>query len=205
MTHSTGGAYSLLESPRLYDFFQSLVGRKDVRRLITDRYIRAQSGDRVVDIGCGPGSMLPYLGQVDYTGFDLNPSYIAHARQAYAQRGKFFEGRVEDAGDRLGSGVDIVIAIAILHHLEDQEVRALFSAANRILTPGGRLITLDPVLTSPQHPIARLLIRLDRGKSVRTADGYLSLAKERFSEIEVDIRTDLIRMPYTHCILVCRK
>ena len=205
MSHSSGGVYKFLELPRVYDFFQSLLGRKDVRRFIVDRYIRPRPGDRIVDIGCGPGSMLPYLGPVDYTGFDLNASYIAHATQTYGRQGTFFQGRVDDAVNRLESGIDIVIAIAILHHLSDQEACALFNVATRILNSGGRLITLDPVLTSPQNPIARLMIRLDRGKNVRTGDCYLSLAKECFGKVEVDIRTDLIRIPYTHCILACHK
>jgi SAM-dependent methyltransferase len=170
-----------------------------------DEYIRPQPGNRVVDIGCGPGTMLPYLGPVDYIGFDLNAAYIEHAKQTYSGQGTFFQGRVDEAADQLELGIDIVIAIAVLHHLSDQETRALFAAANRILRPGGRLITFDNVFTSPQNPIARLLIRLDRGKSVRTAGGYLSLAKEGFGEVEVDIRSDLLRIPYTHCIMVCHK
>jgi SAM-dependent methyltransferase len=205
MSHSTSGVYRLLQSPHVYHLFQSLVARKDARRVIVDEYIRPQPGNRIVDIGCGPGTMLPYLGPVDYIGFDLNAAYIEHAKQTYSGQGTFFQGRVDEAADQLELGIDIVIAIAVLHHLSDQETRALFAAANRILRPGGRLITFDNVFTSPQNPIARLLIRLDRGKSVRTAGGYLSLAKEGFGEVEVDIRSDLLRIPYTHCIMVCHK
>jgi SAM-dependent methyltransferase len=205
MSQSTSRVYSFLERPRVYEFFQSFVARKEARRVIVDEYIRPRPGNRIVDVGCGPGTMLPYLGPVDYTGFDLNAAYIEHAKQNYSGRGTFFQARVGDVADQLGSGIDIVIAIAVLHHLGDQEARALFAAANRILRPGGRLITFDPVFISPQNPIARLLIRLDRGKGVRTASGYLSLAKERFGEVEVNIRTDLLRMPYTHCIMISHK
>jgi SAM-dependent methyltransferase len=205
MSHSTGGAFRFLQSPRIYGLWQSLVARKDARRLISDQYIKPQPGNRIVDIGCGPGTMLPYLGPVDYTGFDLNGAYIEFAKKSYRGQGTFFQGRVEDVADRLESGIDIVIAIAVLHHLDDQEARVLFKSASRILRPGGRLITYDCVLTTPQNPIARLMIRLDRGKSVRTADGYLLLAKESFGEVDVDIRTDLLKIPYTHCVMICHK
>jgi SAM-dependent methyltransferase len=205
MSHLTGGAYRFLQSPRAYGLFQSIVARTDARRLVAERYIRSRPGDRVVDIGCGPATMLRYLDGVDYIGFDLNEAYIESAKRKYASRGTFFQARVEDAADRLDAGVDIVIAIAVLHHLEDREARALFATARRILKPGGRLVTFDCVLTLPQHPIARLMIRLDRGKSVRTREGYLALAEEQFSEVDVDIRTDLLRIPYTHCIMVCHK
>jgi SAM-dependent methyltransferase len=149
--------------------------------------------------------MLPYLGPVDYKGFDLSQQYIAYANKNYRRQGSFFQSRIDDAADRLESGVDIVIAIAIFHHLNDQEARVLLKMTNRILRPGGRLVTFDPVLTSPQNPIARLLIRFDRGKNVRTAGAYLSLAKESFKDIEVDIRTNLLRIPYTHCTMICQK
>jgi 2-polyprenyl-3-methyl-5-hydroxy-6-metoxy-1,4-benzoquinol methylase len=205
MAHSTNGLYRFLESPRIYDFWQSLVSRVNARRIVVDQYIKPQAGNRVVDIGCGPGTILPYLGDVNYTGFDLNDACIARAQKAYRGRGNFFQGRVEDVADRLESGADIVTAWGILHHLDDQECRVLFQTADRILKPGGRLITVDCVLTSLQNPIARLVMRLDRGKAVRTSDGYLSLAKERFDEVEISSRTDLNRIPYTHCIMICHK
>ena len=205
MSHSSNGIYALLQSPRVYAGLQKLLARKDARRVIADEYIRSQSGDRVVDIGCGPGTMLPYLGAVHYTGFDLNQTYIKWAEKAYKGRGSFFQCRVEDAEKRLESEVNIVIAIAVLHHLDDAEARALIATAYRILRPGGRLITFNAVFTSPQNLIARMLIRLDRGKSVRTEQGYRNLAADCFERIKIDIRTDLLRLPYTHCITVCTK
>ncbi len=91
MSHSTSGLYSSLQSPRAYGLFQSLVSRKDARRIIADQYIRPQSGNRIVDIGCGPGTMLLYLGAVDYTGFDLNGATSSMQRKRFPGRAPSFK------------------------------------------------------------------------------------------------------------------
>ena len=65
-------------------------------------------------------------------------------------------------------------------------------------------MTLDPVLTPRQNPIARAIIRADRGRFVRSPEGYRSLVADSFAEVEVSARTDLNWVPYTHFVMVCR-
>ncbi len=57
--------------------------------------IRAVAGDRILDIGCGPGDILDSPPPVDYYGFDLNDAYIRFARRKYSGRGKFYCRAVE--------------------------------------------------------------------------------------------------------------
>ena len=157
-----------------------------------------------MDIGCGPGAMVDYLGDVDYTGIDADEGYIASARRRYGGRAEFFHGRAEEAAARIAGKADIVLAIALLHHLDDAEAEALFRAAAIMLKPDGRLVTFDCVRLSPQNPIARLLIALDRGKSIRTREQYILLAERSFDTVESYLHHDLLRVPYDHCIMVCR-
>jgi trans-aconitate methyltransferase len=45
---------------------------------------------RVVDVGCGTGEILDFLpAGIHYHGFDLDPNYIAAAREKYSDRGRF--------------------------------------------------------------------------------------------------------------------
>ncbi|OGX06021.1 MAG: hypothetical protein A3G87_08400 [Omnitrophica bacterium RIFCSPLOWO2_12_FULL_50_11] len=73
----------LLGVPAIYSFFRKFVGRDSVRRQYAEKYIRAQPGQRVLDIGCGTGDILDFLPDVDYVGFDMDPAYISAARQRH--------------------------------------------------------------------------------------------------------------------------
>lgn len=205
MAQSIGGLYSVLRLPWAYSALQKVIARGDARRLLVERYIRPRAGDRVVDIGCGPGAMLDYLGNVDYTGIDADEGYIADARGRYGTRAAFIHGHAEEAAGRIAGKADIVLAIAVLHHLDDAQARALFRAAAAMLKADGRLITSDCVYLSPQNPIARFLIALDRGKSTRTREQYVTLAKGSFERVESHLHHDMLRVPYDHCVMVCSK
>jgi 2-polyprenyl-3-methyl-5-hydroxy-6-metoxy-1,4-benzoquinol methylase len=194
----------ILSLPVAYRIFSSAIARKGWRALHVRENIRAAAGDRILDIGCGPGDVLDYLPEVDYHGFDLNEAYIEFAKIKYRGRGQFHCRSVEKAvlpGDP--HSYDIVTANAILHHLPDGEAATLFQLAHHALKPGGRLVTFDGCYVQNQNKIARYLLSHDRGKYVRTTEGYLALAKETFATVDHKIYENLLRLPYTHIVLEC--
>ena len=98
---------------------------------------------------------------------------------------------------------DLVMAIGVIHHLNDAQAAKLFELARRVLRPGGRLVTFDGCYVPRQSRIARWMLAHDRGRFVRTQEEYLRLASAHFSKVESQIRHDLLRIPYTHLILRC--
>lgn len=194
----------VLAVPAVYRAWGRFVGGKN-RGAFAHDYVRARAGDRVLDIGCGPADVLQYLPDVDYTGFDINPEYIATATRNYGDRGRFYCQRVNEESLGNHEGFDIVLASGILHHLDDGEAEKLVNLAHTALKPGGRLITLDGVFVHDQSALARFIISRDRGEFVRDERGYRDLAARLFTRIDATIRTDLIRIPYTHLILECVK
>ena len=196
--------YKALAVPLVYRVWGRLVGGKDRGRFARE-HIRAREGQRVLDIGCGPADILQYLPKVDYTGFDSNPDYIATATRNYGDRGHFYCQRVSEQALSAHEGFDIVLAIGVLHHLDDAEAEQLFRLAIAALVPGGRLVTLDGVFVKGQSPIARLIISRDRGEHVRDEPGYRRIAERIFKKIMPALRGDLLGIPYTHLIPECEK
>ena len=96
---------------------------------------------------------------------------------------------------------DVAIANGLLHHLNDEESEKLIITANRVLKPGGRLVTIDNIFIKNQSLFARFLISKDRGQNVRTLDEYLKIGQNVFTKIEYQIMHDMLRIPYTHIIM----
>src|SRR6185369_1545390 len=123
----------------------------------------------------GPGSLLPYLAGVRYTGIDLNPRSIEHARTVYGDRGRFLVGNVAGGlPDDCGS-FDLIIVSALLHHLDDAQAQTLFSRLAGLLKPDGRIVTIDNVWLPKQHVLAKVANHMDSGLNVRTPEQYTNL------------------------------
>ena len=203
MAETTTGIRGVLSHPAVYDLWSRAVGSKRAQTILVRDHVRPWTKARVLDLGCGTGELLDYLGDVRYTGVDVSEEYIAHARERFGDQAEFFVGDATsvELPDR---GFDLILAIGVLHHLDDTEARQLLRQAANALEPDGRMITVDPTLTSNQSWAAQLVIRRDRGQHVRIPDGYLPLANGSFASVGSIVRTDLLRIPYTHCVLEYR-
>jgi SAM-dependent methyltransferase len=187
--------------PQAYRALQRAVGSSNVRSELVERYALPQSGERVLDIGCGTGEFAEYLGEVTYHGYDPSEEYVEAANEKFRHLGTFEVAGVGSAGFA-SSSFDLCIAHGVLHHLDDDLARLLFADARRALVSSGRLVTIDPVFDDDQSSVAAFLARRDRGQNVRTAEEYLTLAREHFPDAEVTVRHDLLRVPYSHAIIV---
>lgn len=193
---------SVLANPAVYQFWSNLVGGSASAKAFVNEYIQPRAGARILEIGCGPGSIVGYLPPSEYLGFDLSPKYIEQARKRYP-KANFVCERVSQFSLANGQSFDLVLAIGIVHHLDDAEARQLFQIAYDALEPGGKLVTLDGVWTDDQSLIARWLLKRDRGEHVRSEREYMRIASQAFSNIRPSVRHDLLRIPYTHLILEC--
>jgi len=195
----------ILSIPSIYVLFQYIVGAEKLWTTFSKEYIKPEDGNKILDIGCGPGTILNYLPEVDYTGFDMSPEYIEAAKRDFGNRGTFLCKKVTlDAIESL-SQFDIVLAIGIIHHLTDEETLDLFELAKKAMKPSGKLVTIDGCFTEKQSPIARFILKKDRGQFVRKKEEYLTLAGKVFSNVSHTVRHDMSRIPFTHMIMECRQ
>lgn len=205
--HSRAGIKRVLELPGVYALFQKLVSPSSGRQAFVDEFIPSFPGGRMLDIGCGGGWVLEHLpAGVDYVGYDLNPDYVRSAQERFGARGRFFCADItSDGAPQVEGEFDVILALGLLHHLNDAEAARLCESAHAQLKRGGVLVTLDGVYVPEQSAIARFIISRDRGRAVRTPEGYLGLVEGTFAEVRRQTRTDLLRIPYTHFIMHCVK
>ena len=204
MAQIINGVRAILSHPRVYSSFQLLMGGHKFRMNFASQLVRPFPGMAILDIGCGPADILAHMPSVGYWGFDISEAYIEKAQKTYENRGRFYCKLLEAQDLENLPKFDVVLAIGLLHHLDDAEACKVLQLAHQALRPQGRLLTVDPCLDSTQNPIARFLIRSDRGQNVRDKAGYESLAGKVFSSFSATVRHQAW-IPYTHCIMECTK
>jgi len=194
---------SPLALPSAYWLVQRVLGATAVHRRVVGHHARITAGQRVLDIGCGPGRVLDVLPEVDYLGLDVSDEYVAAARRRYGSRAAFrcADGTSVDlAGE---APFDVVLMMGVLHHLDDAAAGRTVGIAAAALHEGGRLVTLDPARTPQQAPTARWLTGRDRGAAIRAPNAYRTIAEPWFGSTMLSVYDDLARVPYTHAVLVC--
>jgi ubiquinone/menaquinone biosynthesis C-methylase UbiE len=132
----------------LYDPVQKLLGADAVRREMLERAGLAP-GQRVLEIGCGTGSLLLQLAaaqpQLEIIGLDPDPKALARARRKCARRGLAvqLDRGFSDALPYPEAHFDRVFSSFMFHHLAAQVKRATLAEVRRVLRPGAALHLLD--------------------------------------------------------------
>jgi len=167
---------SLLAQPLVYRLWQAPFVRQKLEPFLA--HCDVASAGRVLDVGCGPGTNAPLFARSDYLGLDWNGAYIRYAQQRYP--GRFVEADARAFEVPPESAFDCILVNSLLHHLDDEDVRAVLSNLARLLGPSGAIHILELVLPSEAGP-ARLLAQLDRGDMARPLEAWHPLFSEQFA------------------------
>jgi ubiquinone/menaquinone biosynthesis C-methylase UbiE len=133
----------------LYDGFLKLLGGDAARRRLIAQ-AALQPDDRVLEVGCGTGTLLMALAKscpgIQVTGLDPDPRALARAqRKADAANVQLRLDRgFADSLPYSSASFDRVFSCLMFHHLADSdERRRMLGEARRVLAPGGRLELMD--------------------------------------------------------------
>ena len=148
----------------LYDPLTRLLGAHAALR---DLLLQAavQPGARVLDIGCGTGTLVTMLKlqhpNVEVVGLDPDPKALDRARHKAAHAGATvdFVCGFADSIPSADASFDRVLSSFMLHHLTLDEKRAALADVARVLKPGGTLHIVDFVSAHERSRgvIARML------------------------------------------------
>lgn len=165
------------DHPVLFIFFRSILENdfKAIRATIR-KEMTLGKGLRSLDLGCGPGAFSDLFHGDDYVGADLHRGYIEWARKH--RRGTFIVSdakQVELPDQRF----DQVLIFGMLHHLPDEDVRAVLREVRRLLVPGGRALLIEDIpAVSRLNLIGHLIHNVENGEHIRPAEEYRKLYLE---------------------------
>ncbi|MBI3737513.1 MAG: class I SAM-dependent methyltransferase [Chloroflexi bacterium] len=124
------------------------------------------SGKRILDVGCGTGTMSIMVKQKypvgDVVGLDGDTQILEIARSKAEKAGveiRFEQGMSFDLPYPDGS-FDFILTSMMLHHLDRDAKQRTAAEMYRVLRPGGRLIGLD--FAEPRSAFGKILRPLTR-------------------------------------------
>ena len=123
-----------------------------VKRAIAEKHV--QPGNRVLEIGCGTGSLAVMMARrgAEVVGIDVSPAMLGEAEKKVTDEG---------LGDRITlrrmdaseidrqfeeQSFDVIVSTLVFSELNEMEQRYVLAAVRRLLKPGGRLILADEVV-----------------------------------------------------------
>ena len=125
-------------------------GRERILREATLERADVSPGERVLDVGCGTGTLaLAAKRRVGANGtvhgVDAAAEMVARAKKKAAREGlelTFDVARAQDLPFPDGA-FDVVLCTLVVHHLPDGVRKQAVAAMHRVLRPGGRLLVVD--------------------------------------------------------------
>ncbi len=171
-------AERLLEQPWVYRAWQAPFADQKFAPIRAHNDLRRAR--KVLDIGCGPGTNAKYFAHSDYLGVDINPEYIAYARQRYQR--EFIAADVRSYHPPANARFDFVLVNSFLHHLDSDDVISILSHANMVLSEHGCVHILELVMP-PARSVSQWLARLDRGQFTRSLAEWRTMFSAIFDPV----------------------
>jgi ubiquinone/menaquinone biosynthesis C-methylase UbiE len=144
--HGGGGAF---RHPALYELTAAVIFRGRRRRMYDDliRLAGITAGDRVLDVGCGPGYLSRRVARVvgpsgRIEGIDPSPETIAYATRRAPTNAAFTVAAAESL-PQPDDAFDVVMSSLALHHIEPGQRADALREMRRVVRPDGRLLVLD--------------------------------------------------------------
>jgi 2-polyprenyl-3-methyl-5-hydroxy-6-metoxy-1,4-benzoquinol methylase len=135
-----------------HDFFMH--AKADLLSRVLRRRLGVAHAGRLLDVGCGVGTLHPYLANLfdEISGVDISAPCIEEASQRHPKNAY----AVAAPGARLpGENYDVTLAVCTLHHVPPADWRGFVADMARVTRPGGLICIIEH---NPLNPLTRLAV-----------------------------------------------
>ena len=152
-------------------------------------------GDLVLDLGCGPCSLLAQLAwlnpRAEFIGVDLSEGMLRQAAALLRQRGitnvELRRRDMTSLRDVPDASMDVVVSSMSLHHLPDlAALDRTFAEVARVLKPEGRLYLSDFGRLKSLRSVDYFVSRAAEGEEPALAEDYAQSLRAAFSREEFE-------------------
>lgn len=108
------------------------------------RLLKAEHKDNVLDVGCGIGGLVPYLGYTSYHGIDVSEPNINLCKEKYPE----LTFNVMESNDMKWKDhtFNSIICTEVLEHLSIDEIAQTLNEIKRVCKIGGTIVITTPNL-----------------------------------------------------------
>ncbi|MRH43841.1 methyltransferase domain-containing protein [Aquibacillus halophilus] len=127
---------------------------------------------KILDFGAGTGANCALCSPSNYYGIDPDMKRISYAQRVYPEY--TFNVFKDDKIQLEDSSIDIILIVAVLHHIPPVKIGLYIKEFQRILNPiEGKVIIIEPCFTNEKSISNWFMKNNDNGNHIQDEQGYL--------------------------------